>query len=256
MTRMLAGVAVVAVLAYAGICIGLYAIQRGLMYYPQYTRVDAAATDFGLVRDEVRLRGWVLGRDGRDPILYFGGNAERIEANRDDFAHWFPGRAVYLLAYRGYGASDGVPREDDLVADALALYDEVHQRHPGQPIAVIGRSLGSGVASHVASQRAVSKLVLVTPFDSLAEVAQTHYPWLPVRWLVSDRYPSAELLRRHTGPILVVRAGRDRVIPASNTDRLVAGLPGTTTILNLEQADHDSVGAFPAYGDALSAFLR
>jgi len=256
MARMLAGIAAVAVLAYVGICAGLYALQRSLMYYPQYTQVDAEATDFGLVRDGVQLRGWVVGRDGRDPILYFGGNAEGIEHNRDDFSRWFPGRAVYLLAYRGYGASEGVPREDDLLADALALYDEVRGRHPDQPIAVIGRSLGSGVASHVASRRDVSKLVLVTPFDSLAEVAQTHYPWLPARWLVHDRYPSAELLRRHAGPILVVRAGRDRVIPASNTDRLVAALPATTTILNLEQADHDSVGAFPAYGEALAAFMR
>ena len=149
-----------------------------------------------------------------------------------------------------------MPREQICSADALALYDEVRGRHPGQPIAVIGRSLGSGVASHVAAQRDVSKLVLVTPFDSLAEVAQTHYPWLPARWLVRDRYPSAELLRRYAGPILVVRAGRDRVIPARNTDRLVAALPSTTTVLNLEQADHDSVGAFPAYGEALSAFMR
>lgn len=256
MARMLASIAAVAVLAYAGLCIGLYALQRSLIYYPQYTQVDAASTDFGLVHDGVQLRGWVVGRGGRDPILYFGGNAEGIEHNREDFSRWFPGRAVYLLAYRGYGASEGVPREEDLLADALALYDEVHERHPGQPISVIGRSLGSGIASHVASRRAVSKLVLVTPFDSLADVAQTHYPWLPARWLVRDRYPAAGLLRRHAGPILVVRAGRDRVIPARNTDRLVAALPGTTMILNLEQADHDSVGVFPAYGEALSAFMR
>ncbi len=256
MARMLASIAAVAALAYVGVCIGLYALQRSLIYYPQYTQVDATTTDFGLVRDGVRLRGWVVGRGGRDPILYFGGNAEGIEHNREDFSRWFPGRAVYLLAYRGYGASEGVPREDDLLADAVALYDVVRGRHPGQPIAVIGRSLGSGVASHVAAQRDVSRLVLVTPFDSLADVAQTHYPWLPARWLVRDRYASAELLRRHAGPILVVHAGRDRVIPARNTDRLVAALPSTTTVLTLEQADHDSVGSFPAYGEALSTFLR
>jgi uncharacterized protein len=254
--KVLLGSAVIALLVYVGLCALLYVRQRSLLYFPQYTRADAASTNFGLLRDGVQLRGWVLDGGGRDPILYFGGNAERIEDNRDDFARWFPGRPVYLLAYRGYGASDGAPREDDLVADAVALYDHVQARHSGQPIAVIGRSLGSGVASHVASRRAVAKLVLVTPFDSLANVAQTHYPWLPVRWLMRDRYASAELLHGHAGSILVVRAGRDQVIPASNTDHLLQALPETTTVLDLELADHDSVASYPAYGDAVSAFMR
>lgn len=256
MAKGLLGIAAVAALAYAGVCALLYAMQRSLMYFPQYTRADAATTDFTLERDGVRLRGWVLARDGRDPILYFGGNAERIEGNRGDFARLFPGRAVYLLAYRGYGASEGSPDETTLTADAVALFDDVRRRHPGEPIAVIGRSLGGGVASALASRRPVARLALVTPFDSMAEVAQSHYRWLPVRWLLRDRYDSVRHLRDYTGPVLVVRARRDEVIPVPRTDRLIASLRNPPQVVDLADADHNGLDADEAYGRALAEFLR
>ncbi len=256
MAKGLLGIAAVAALAYVGVCALLYAMQRGLMYFPQYTRVDVGATDFALEHDGVQLRGWLVGRGGRDPILYFGGNAERIELNRDDFARLFPGRAVYLLAYRGYGASEGSPDENALVDDSVALFDEVRRQHPDQPISVIGRSLGSGVAGALASRRPVAKLALVTPFDSMAAVAQSHYRWLPVRWLLRDRYDSAKALRSYSGPILIVRAGRDEVIPAANTDRLIAALQKPPRVVDLAAVDHNTLDADAGYARALAEFMR
>lgn len=227
-----------------------------MIYYPQNTRVDNAATDFEVDHDGKRLRGWALNRDGRNPILYFGGNAERVENNRRDFGRLFPGRPVYLLAYRGYGASDGEASEHALLGDALAIYDAVHQRHPGQPVSVIGRSLGSGIASYVASQRSVSKLALVTPFDSLASVAQAHYTWLPVQWLIKDRYPSIDFLHDYKGDVMVISAGRDEVVLAQNTKRLIASLPKPPQVVGIETANHNSVSQDPAYGRALSKYMR
>ena len=230
--------------------------QRSLIYFPQYTRVDAAATDFALERDDVVLRGWVVNAGAGAPILYFGGNAESVEANRADFARWFPQCTIYLTAYRGYGASDGTPSQDALFADALALYDEVAARHAGQPVAVIGRSLGSGVASYLASQRPVARLALVTPFDSMAAVGSAHYPWLPVRWLLRDRYDSQRHVARHRGPVMVIRAGRDQVVPPNNTARLVAALPPDARVVVLDDADHNTIDADPRYGRALADFMQ
>ncbi len=231
--------------------------QRSLIYFPQYTRADAAGTDFALDRGDATLRGWIVhGGAKGPPILYFGGNAEAVEGNRDAFARLFPGRSVYLPAYRGYGASDGSPSQAAILADAAALYDLVAAKHPGQPVSVIGRSLGSGVATHLASQRPIAKLALVTPFDSLAEVGAAHYPWLPVRWLLRERYDSVAALRGYGGPVLVIRAGRDAVVPAANTDRLVAALPSDARIVPLQDADHDLGGAGSAYGQALADFMR
>ena len=246
----------VAVFAYAAVCALLYFKQRDMMYYPRFTRVDAVQTDFSMERDGAVLRGWVVHPGRPKAIVYFGGNGESVQGNREDFSRWFPDHSVYLVAYRGYGASDGEPDERALFADALAVFDRARAEHPDRPVAVIGRSLGSGVAAYVASQRPVDRLVLVTPFDSLADVGQAHYPWLPVRWLARDRYDSVANLARYEGPLLVVRAGRDEVIPAANTARLVASLRKPPRSLTLPQAGHNDLNAYPEYGEALSAFLR
>ena len=240
---------------YIGLCAWMYANQRNAMYFPQFTQVDAGATDFQLRRDGATLRGWVVNPGRASAILYFGGNAERIELARDDFAAWFPASTVYLVAYRGYGASDGTPTESDLHADALALFDAVTARHPG-PVDVVGRSLGSGVASYLASQRPVARLVLITPFDSLANVGQLHYPWLPVRRLLKDRYDSARHLAHYRGPVLVIRAGNDQVIPAVSTDRLIASLTPPPQVVELPAADHNSIDGAPGFGEALRGFVN
>lgn len=243
-------------LGYAGICALLYFKQRDLIYFPASTAVPMHATDFSLVRDGTTLRGWQLNPGKQRALIYFGGNAERLEHSRETFGQLFPDRTVYLLSYRGYGASEGQPSESALFGDALALYDAVKAEHAGEEIAVIGRSLGSGVASYLAAQRPVEKLVLVTPFDSLAEVAQAHYRWLPVRWLIRDRYASTRYLTRYAGPLLVLRAGRDEVIPSANTDRLVASMAQPPKVVNFPGADHNSIATDPGYDQALSDFLR
>lgn len=246
----------VLVLGYLALCLLMFLQQRSFIYMPGLTRADPAGTDFSIERDGATLRGWIVNPGRGAPLLYFGGNAESVEHNRDDFRAWFPGRSVYLLAYRGYGASDGVPRETDLQADALAFHDHVQASHPGAPVSLIGRSLGSGVASHVAAHRPVDRLVLITPFDSLAAVGQAHFRWLPVRWLLRERFESAKTLRGFDGPVLVVRAARDEVVPARNTDRLIASLPRPPQVLEVADAGHNDLSLASGYGKALSEFLN
>jgi pimeloyl-ACP methyl ester carboxylesterase len=257
MVRPLGIVAAIAIAAYLVVCALLYFGQRDLLYFPQTTRVAPAQTDFALQRGPaLALRGWRV-NPGRDKVLlYFGGNAEDLRHARAQLAPLLPDYTVYLLAYRGYGASDGAPSEAALVGDALALYDHVRMTQPQAEIAVLGRSLGSGVASQLAARRPLARLILVTPFDSLASAAQAHYPWAPVRWLLRDRYDSASALRAYRGPLLVLRAGRDQVIPASSTQRLLDALPQAPTLAELPRAGHDDISADPRYAQALRAFLR
>ncbi|MCC7249326.1 MAG: alpha/beta fold hydrolase [Lysobacter sp.] len=243
-------------LGYLGICWFLHAKQRDMIYYGWTTTVDAASTDFALKRPDATLRGWVANPDKPDPILYFGGNAERVESNREAFALLFPGRSVYFLAYRGYGASEGAPSEAALVPDALAFFDDVQRRHPGQKIAVIGRSLGSGIASQVAAQRPVERLVLVTPFDSMVGAARSHYPMFPVGWLLDERYESDKALRRFKQPMLIVHGGRDDVVPEANTLRLIAALPAPPTVVRIAKADHNDISNYPEFVAALLEFFQ
>lgn len=249
-------VAAVAALGYAGACWFLHAQQRAMIYYGGFTAVDPADTDFALKRPDATLRGWVVNPGGRAPILYFGGNAERIESNREDFARMFPGRSVYLVAYRGYGASDGVPSEAAIVEDAMALFDHVRARHPGEPVAAIGRSLGSGVASQLAARRPLAKLALITPFDSMVGAAKAHYPVFPVDWLLDERYESMRALRAFERPVLIVHGGRDEIVPEANTQRLIAALPATPQVLRIAAADHNDIAMHAEYAQALSGFMH
>ncbi len=111
------------------------------------------------------------------------------------------------------------------------------------------------MAAHVAARRPVARLALVTPFDGLAEVGQAHYPWLPVRWLMRERYPSTEWLHDYRGQVLVLRAGRDRVVPPANTDRLLQALPLPAQVVDFPQAGHDDLSDDPRYGEALARFM-
>ena len=255
--KLIAGLTLLVMLVIGLILAGFYIGQRRLIYFPDMTRADAAApSNFELTRpDGVHLRGWVDRPGQPRALLYFGGNAETLQPARALLAECCPGWTAYLAPYRGYGGSDGAPSRDAILADALAMYDAAAARHPDQPIAVIGRSLGSGVASWVVSQRPVSKLVLITPFDSLSNVAKSHSPWLPVDWLMRERYDSADWLRGRTQPTLVIRASDDQVVPAANTDALLAALPTTTRVVQIE-GDHNALSAQPAYVQALADFLR
>lgn len=229
----------VAALVYVTLCALMYVQQRQLIYLPQYTRVPADRTDYALERGDLVLRGWRVRGGGERALIYFGGNAESLGPLRHSLADALPAHTVYLIAYRGYGASDGQPDEAALFDDALALFDQVQSESPSRPIDVIGRSLGSGVASYLASQRPVSRLVLVTPFDSLASVAASHYPWLPVRWLLHDRFDSARHLDTYRKPVMVIRAGRDTIIPPANTDQLLAVLATPAQTLHLPGEGHN-----------------
>jgi uncharacterized protein len=253
--KVVMGLVGLAVVAYLCICAWMYFRQRHFLYFPQETRVDARNTDFVVEHDGITLRGWAANPGRDNAVLYFGGNAERIEQTRDEFLRWIPATSVYLLPYRGYGANDGKPSEKALFADALALYDEVRTRHHAKNISVVGRSLGSAIASYVASKRTVTRLVLVTPFDSGISLALAYYPWLPVSWIMKDRYESTAYIHDYCGPTLVIRAGRDDVIPAANTSRLIAAFPTPPEVLDLPEATHNTVSEFPEYSETLSGFL-
>lgn len=250
MARRAVSVAVTLLLAYGGICAFLFVAQRSLLYYPVPARAPAGTPNFTLASGGETLRVWSRPAGGERALIYFGGNAEDVSANVAELGPALPGRALYFVSYRGYGGSTGAPSEAALFADALAVYDHVRARYAD--IAVVGRSLGSAVAVYLAQQRPVSRLVLVTPFDSIANVAAGIYPFLPVRLLVRDRYDSASRAADVRAPTLVVIAGRDDVIPRARSDALVAKFPpGQARVEIVPGATHNDL----EYAELLAGFL-
>ena len=205
-------------LAYVVLCGGLFVLQRSLIYFPQPGSADSGVVKMTLESGGERLQVSMWPREGRRALTYFGGNAEDVSLDMPSFASAFPDEAIYLLNYRGYGGSTGSPSERALFADGLALFDRVRADHPD--VEVIGRSLGSGVAVYVASQRPVEHLVLVTPYDSLAAVAAEQYPFVPVNWLLRDKFESGKYAPRVSAPTTILAAENDEVIPRKSTEAL------------------------------------
>lgn len=247
----------------------LWIAQESLMFFPQPERGPAAApSGWSLERvalaaaDGTPLAG-VLVAPPREPgarlpvLLYFGGNAEEVTASARVADAAYGRRAVLLVNYRGYGASGGRPAEKALSADALAVYDWAARRadlDPGR-IAVHGRSLGSALAIRVAAGRPVRCVVLTSPFESLAAVGRTHYPWLPVRWLLRHPFESASLAARVKAPALVTYGGEDTIIGPEHSERLAAAWGGPVERLKLEGFGHNDIDLNPRHAEAIAAFL-
>lgn len=242
-------------LAYVAICVLVFFVQRSLIYFPQPSSLADRDTTIGVPAADARVVASVRQRDGAKAVVYFGGNAEDVTLSIPGLAASFPEHALYLLHYRGYGRSGGKPSEKALVGDALALFDLAHRDHAS--IEVVGRSLGSGIAVQVASARPVARLVLVTPYDSLAAIAATRFPFLPVSLLMLDRYDSSSRAPSVTAPTLVIAAEHDEVIPRASSERLLARFaPGIATLKVIANADHNSVSEQPEYGPILGGSSR
>ena len=244
----------IALVLYAGACIALFAFQRSLIYYPQPKSYGGPADTMVLRVAGADLNVSVHPHAGPKALVYFGGNAEDVSANLPSFAAAFPDHALYLMHYRGYGGSTGKPTEAALHADALALFDQVRREHP--EIAVIGRSLGSAIAVRLARERPASKLILVTPYDSIAAVAANQFRYFPVRWLLTDKFDAIGDAPAVRIPTLILQAEHDEVIPGRHTEALAAAFAkGVASRVVIRGAGHNDISAKPEYLDAIGAAL-
>jgi pimeloyl-ACP methyl ester carboxylesterase len=244
-SKVLLGLAGAAVATYAGLSATLYARQRKLLYKFPIASPGGAALTLPLRSHGPRVLVSVRERPGRAAIVYYGGNAEDVAANLPAFEKAFARHSLYLLHYRGYGGSEGSPTEANLYSDALALFDYAARRHPR--VIVVGRSLGSGLAVHVASVRRAARLVLVTPYASIVGIAADQYPWAPVSLILQDRYESFRYAPRVRAPTLVIVADADELIPRASSEQLLQCFaPGVARMAELP-GNHSSITTDPRY---------
>lgn len=239
---------------YAVLCTLLYLAQDRLLYLPTREVRLAGVRAIRLQCNDANLKIWELHPQAPGALIYFGGNAEDVSADLADFDAAFPDHAVYLVNYRGYGGSTGRPSEAALVSDAVATYDRVSEHHPH--VTVIGRSLGSGVAIALATRRPIDRLALVTPYDSIANVAADHFPWFPVRWLLRDRYDSLRRIGAVRVPVLALLAEHDQVVSAARSAALLEAIPAAIRhTLLIGGATHNDISSSPAYFRSLREFV-
>jgi uncharacterized protein len=229
--RRAAVVMAIVVLVASGLVALLWSQQRRMIYFPTPGPLPPAAAvlpngrDVVLETDDgIRLGAWYFpARTPGPAVLVCNGNGgNRWLRTELAAALSRAGVSALLFDYRGYGGNPGRPTEDGLAADARAAQAWLAAQPDVDPnrIAYFGESLGAAVAVGLAVQRPPAALLLRSPFTSLADVAAVHYPWLPARRLLLDRYPSIERIASVSAPVLVIAGDRDDIVPASLSRRL------------------------------------
>lgn len=250
--------ALVVVVLLAGLALAaLWGLQRQLIYFPDASDVPPAgevlpgARDVTLeTTDGLELGAWYLPADSSQDtgmaVLMAPGNGGN-RAGRTGLAGKLADRgfAVLVIDYRGYGGNPGSPSEEGLAADADAAVRAMEDLgHPLDRTIFFGESLGTGVVAGLQQRHRPAGIVLRSPFTDLADVGRHHYPWLPVRMLLRDRFPVLEPLAASDVPVTVIYGDRDSVVPTALSARVADGAPTLVERVVLEGADHNDAVMF------------
>lgn len=246
---------VMVVAIYVGLAAVIAALQRQLLFFP--TRepesamlVNANTLELEPWRSEAgEIIGWTPrtqpGTRATQNLVVFHGNAGHA-IHRADYAlrfHLLRGERpwnVWLFEYPGYGARKGEPGREAFAKAARGAIAQLRKTDAG-PVFLLGESLGSGVACDLAENptNGIAGLVLITPFTRLADVGQMHFPWLPVRLILRDRWDNAAALAKFGGPTAVLIAGRDEVVSTAQGELLFESLTGPKKRWFFPEATHN-----------------
>ena len=253
-------------IGYLAICTLLYFKQDRMVFIPTKGKeadLDKRATEWAFEpwkNAQGERIGW-QSREG-DPqnvLLVFSGNGGQAlnRVHYREFTETAGDWKTYLLEYPGYGARSGVPSEasvNNAAAEAIDTLASV----PGRTIWLLGESLGSGVASAAVAQRAdkIAGLVLVTPYNSLADAASSHYPWLPVKQLLRTRFDSVQNLSNYRGPVAFVVGKYDDVIPPKLSQALFDSYGSKKQLWESPRHDHNVSGFLDKEWTEIANWLR
>ena len=244
----------------------LYFLQEKLIFLPSKLDEDYQYTfhepfeEFYLLRpDGARLNALHFKREApQGVILYFHGNA-------GDLSRWGEvvqglvrrNYEVVVMDYRTYGKSTGKLSEKALLDDAQAFYDHLLNSYSRDQIILYGRSLGTAMASYVASHNRIPYLILETPFYSLLDVARSRFPFLPLEPLFKYPFRSYEFLKEADGRILMIHGDQDEVVPLESARKLQKSLKGKSLeFVLIPGGQHNNLSSFEAYQRTMDRWLN
>jgi len=240
---MAAGVVVAVLAVVTGL---LWGFQRSLIYLPQGApaATPAGAEDVVLhTGDGLDLAAWWFDAgSGAPAVLVANGNGGH-RGLREPLARALveAGVSVLLFDYRGYAGNPGSPTEEGLAADVRAarafLVEEAGV--PPERLVYFGESLGAAVVTELATEHPPAGLVLRSPFLDLAAVAGEHYPFVPARLLLRDRFPVAEQVARIDVPTIVLFGSADSIVPPDQSRAVAAAAARLHEVVEVPGADHN-----------------
>ena len=211
------------IIAYIVVIIFVYFYQRNLLYHPSENNYQNDTIQFNYqeifikVNDEIKLKSWIIDKDLKNfkTLVFFHGNAgdlsNRIyklnELDKLDIN-------ILLISWRGFSGNEGYPTEKNLYEDAEAAIKWLNKKKvSNSQIILYGESLGTGVAVEIASKNNFNSIILESPFTSIENSAKIYYPYLPVSFLLKDRYDSISKIKKINSPILIMHGRKDDIVP-------------------------------------------
>ena len=211
------------IIAYIVVIIFVYFYQRNLLYHPSENNYQNDTIQFNYqeifikVNDEIKLKSWIINKDLKNfkTLVFFHGNAgdlsNRIyKLNELDKLNI----NILLISWRGFSGNEGYPTEKNLYEDAEAAIKWLNKKKvSNSQIILYGESLGTGVAVEIASKNNFNSIILESPFTSIENSAKIYYPYLPVSFLLKDRYDSISKIKKINSPILIMHGRKDDIVP-------------------------------------------
>ena len=211
------------IIAYIVVIIFVYFYQRNLLYHPSENNYQNDTIQFNhqeifiKVNDEIKLKSWIINKDLKNfkTLVFFHGNAgdlsNRIyKLNELDKLNI----NILLISWRGFSGNAGYPTEKNLYEDAEAAIKWLNKKKVSDSqIILYGESLGTGVAVEIGAKNNFNSIILESPFTSIENSAKIYYPYLPVSFLLKDRYDSISKIKKINSPILIMHGRKDDIVP-------------------------------------------
>ncbi|MGB5821390.1 MAG: alpha/beta hydrolase [Saonia sp.] len=243
----------------------LYLLQEKLIFLPTRLAVDYSYSFtqpfeevFLTAADGAKLNAVHFKReDPKGVILYFHGNAGDL-SRWGHIASFFAekGYDVVVMDYRTYGKSTGKLSERVLHEDAQLFYDYLLKRYNEDSILLYGRSLGTGIATRLASRNKPVQLILETPYYSLMDIAKERFPFLPLKWLLKYKFQSFEYIQSVTCPVVIFHGTQDAIVPYDSGKRLFDTIPGAEKkMYTITDGGHNNLITYDTYLNGIDTVL-
>ncbi len=255
MSKILVDIIIGGALFYLLLCVGLYFVQRSMIYFPDRSRpapIDGVEIVDVTAQDGQKIQSWYFApTDPQKPtIIYFHGNAGNYAQRIYKAIHYIEkGYGVLLAEYRGYGGNDGDISEVGLYLDARAQINWLLKEKSlsETDIVIYGESIGSGIAVEMATEYKAHALILETPFSSLYDIASSRYFFLPVKYLLKDKYMNIEKIRSINMPLLIMHGRADNVIPFAFAEKLYKHANQPKKLIVFPDANHNNLYEYRAF---------